>query len=338
MTERLRLVVVGNRGGTNVGESFERAARALGHEVLLVDARRAMEAPRLVRRVSWWLRGRTPPRLVRFEEEVLTLSRAAAPDVVLTTGTAPLRAGAVDTLRARGAVVVNYSTDDPWNPAHRAAWFLEALPRYDLVCSTRRANAPDLAALGCRRVAHVPFGYDPALCFPEPAAAPASDVLYVGGGEGDRVPYLHALATAGLHVALHGTYWDRYPETRRLTRGQAGPELVRRVTAATRIALCLVRRANRDGSCMRTFEIPAVGACALVEDTVEHRDLFGVDGEAALYFDSPAMLVDRARWLLARDDERRRLAARAHALITTGGHTYADRLREVLRLATGARA
>ena len=99
----------------------------------------------------------------------------------------------------------------------------------------------------------------------------------MGGADRDRVPFIAALGAAGFSIALYGDHWDRFPETKPYDRGYADPQTLRQATAAAKIALCLVRRANRDGHVMRSFEIPAIGACMLVEDTEEHREIFGPD-------------------------------------------------------------
>ena len=68
--------------------------------------------------------------------------------------------------------------------------------------------------------------------------------------------------------------------------------------------LCLVRRANRDGQVMRSYEAAAIGSCMLVEDTPEHRELFGPDGEAVVYFETIDDMLRRLQLLLDAPDER----------------------------------
>ena len=82
---------------------------------------------------------------------------------------------------------------------------------------------------------------------------------------------------------------------------------------------------------MRTFEIAATGTCLLAEETEEHHAIFGDEGQAVMYFRTTHEMVTKLRWLLAHDDERRRLARAAHHLIVRGRNTYADRLTEMLR-------
>src|SRR5205814_1201375 len=155
---------------------------------------------------------------------------------------------------------LNYLTDDPWNPAHRTSWFDRCLPRYDWLFSPRLANLDDLRRSGCSQVEYLPFAYCPELHFPESPSeteeeALAADLMFAGGADGDRVPLLAAAIEAGFDVALYGGYWGRYGATRSRARRHLGPQALRHAVAAAKVGLCLVRRANRDGHVMRTFEL-----------------------------------------------------------------------------------
>ena len=333
----MRLLIIGNRGGTNVGECFERAAVSSGVSVRLIEANQAMEAPQWLRRLNWHLRGHRPTRLHPFSDAVRQVCDDLQPHIVLTTGLSPVTGETLARIGSAGVLRVNYLTDDPWSKAHRARWFMKALMQYDFVFSPRRANIGDLKAAGCRVVEYVPFGYDPAIHFVERDAATyssyESDILFVGGADRERIPYCRAIREAGFRLSLYGDYWDRYRETRDAFRGYADVRVLRLATSAAKVCLCLVRRGNRDGHVMRTFEMAAMEGCMLIEDTPEHREIFGADGEAVLYFRSIQNMVDRARWLLQHETERKRLAATAHARITRGHHTYADRLQAMLETA-----
>src|SRR5881409_2830225 len=125
-----RMLIVGNRGGTNVGECFERAANAQGLDVRLIESRHAMDAPVWLRRLNWHLRGHRPTKLGAFSEAVYQQCTVWRPDVLLTTGLAPLHQRALMGIRSLGIVTLNYLTDDPWNGAHYASWFMNALTQY----------------------------------------------------------------------------------------------------------------------------------------------------------------------------------------------------------------
>jgi hypothetical protein len=336
------LVLVGGAGGSNVGESFRQAAKQLGLPCRFCDAREASRAPRWLTSLFWRLAHR-PVRLNRFGSEVLRLASGQRPAWLLSTGLAPLARDVLRRLGEAGVIRINFLTDDPWNPALRAGWFFKALPEYDVVYSPRRSNLADLAAAGCRRVEYLPFGFDPRLWFPVSLEEKelqnyACEVLFVGGADADRAPYVAALCAAGLRVAVYGAYWERYPDARPAARGYASPAELRKATCAAKVSLCLVRRANRDGHVMRSFEMPAMGACMLVEDTGEHRELFGPPDEAVVYFRTIGEMLEQARGLLADEPRRRRLGEAVYRRIVSGANTYRDRLAAVLGAGAGTKA
>ena len=346
----MKLLIVGLSGTTHLGRSFLTAAENLGLQAKLVDTTEAYQAPWLLRQVNWRLRGRYPAQLPRLSQAVVEECLNFQPHCLLVTGLGPVDVLGMEKIASLGIHRFNFLTDDPFNPAHRAPWFLKVLPHYDLVFSPRRANIGDLKNFGCGRVEYLPFGYDTDLFYPDPyphhqalpslalnsptlpdSGLDSADVIFAGAADADRLPYMAALIAAGFQVALYGKYWDRYPQTKSYSLGQANVATLRSAIGAAKVALCLVRRANRDGHCMRSFEVPAIGgACMLTEDTPEHRQLFGPEGEAVLYFSTITEMVSKTHWLLAHDQERQRLAASAHRLVTQGGHSYQDRLKTIL--------
>ena len=145
---------------------------------------------------------------------------------------------------------------------------------------------------------------------------------------------ISALVDEGLSLALFGGYWDRHRKTRPHWRGFVNQDTIWSASAAARICLCLVRRANRDGHVMRSFEAAAIGGCILAEDTVDHRELFGPDDQAVRYFKTVDDMVQQARLLVADAAARRRLSTRLRERMIGGGHTYASRLATMLRLSS----
>jgi spore maturation protein CgeB len=334
-----RLAIVGGFDGTHVGGNLWRAARHLGIDTAKFDVSDAGRGNRVLRAVLWRFGDRRLPGMHRFSKSVIAGSRQSEPEILIATGAAPLTATVLRRLRAMGIVCVNYSTDDPWNPTMCASWHLRALPEYDAIFTTRRANIRSFAHIGCGEVHYLPFGYDEWMfCRCAPAlVGPAPDVLFVGGADRDRVAFMTEFLRTGPHVALVGGYWERFPAMRPHALGQRPPEALCVLTAAAKVNLCLVRRANRDGHVMRSFEIAAVGGCMLAEDTEEHREIFGSDGEAVIYFRTPREAAERAHSLLADPAERARLSAAVRERISRGAHTYRDRLVSILEAATRIR-
>jgi spore maturation protein CgeB len=275
-----------------------------------------------------------------FNRKAIEVAQRFRPQVVLLAKGAWIAPKTLVEIKATtGAILVNYATDDPFNRAVSTPDLVAGIPCYDLYVCTKRAIMEDVKRAGCRNVTYVPFGYEPHLHFPEAPATDAererfrSDVLFIGAADGDRYPILRDVAAIrGLRLHLYGGYWDRDPVLRPFYRGLVFGREYRLALSGTNTAICLVRRANRDGHVMRSFETPACGAFMLAERTEEHLSFF-VEGEEMACFGSNDELVDKIRYYLSHEADRQRIAQAGYEKVTSGKHTYRDRLQEILKKA-----
>lgn len=332
----IKLALVGGFEGTAVAQSLLRSAGAMNIECSVFDVASAYGENRVLQALSWRLRDRKPLNFNQFCVSVVKRCIVESPQVLVTTGSAPLTAGALERLRNRGIVCVNYSTDDPWNPTSQANWHLRALQHYDVVFTPRRSNIEDLLQLGCCDVRYLPFGYDEFLFDSSDSRRIAESppkVLFVGGADRDRIGFMNEFVEDGPTVTLVGGYWPKDRGLRKYALGCKTAAKLATLTTAAAVNLILVRRINRDGHVMRTFEAGAIGGCLAVEDTVEHREIFGAEGEAVRYFRTPSEAAKLCRELIAHPAERMRLSAAVRTRILQGGNTYTDRLRTMLAIA-----
>ena len=340
MTRHLpSVLLIGNGAPGQIGGSFARALGELGHAVHFVDEARAFAPPapylalRAIDRVT-----RRQFEIRRFNRGIVKTARTFRPDVVLVVQGYHVRVETLRTLRDEmHATLVCYSTDDPLVPGQLRQNVFASIPEYDVYASPRRANLAALAAHGCPMPVYVRFAYEPAMHFPERAgggASWASDVVFIGGWDHDRVDWFDPLARDGdVDVRLYGRGWSGTP-LHRHAGGEVFGQSFRFAMAGTKVAPCLVRSSNGDGHSMRSFEIPACGAFMLAERTDEHLELFD-DGVHAAYCATPEELRDKARFYIANESARTRIATAAHQLVSGRGHTYRDRLGELLSFATG---
>lgn len=331
------LLIVGFPEVTHIGYHLMTAASDLGLATDIIDMNAAFSSSRVRRAYNWRFRAHRPPRLKSFSRLVLEKCRTLNPLTLLCTGFAPIQLSDLETIRKKGIKTLNFLTDDPFSLSTKAKWFVAALPGYDHVFTPRKANLEDLEDAGCRGVSYLPFAYNPSVHYPvETPSDPLeleslrSDVLFIGGADEERIPFFTALSRAGLRVALYGGYWERHSETRAAARGSADAETMRKAMACTKVVPCLVRRSNRDGHSMRSYEAPAMRGCVLAEGTEDHRSMFGMNGETAVFFDTPDELTEAAESLVADVSRRDRLAVAAWSRIVEGGNTYTDRLRAML--------
>ena len=217
----------------------------------------------------------------------------------------------------------------------RSEVFLACLKgvRRRLLATTGQLGRP--ASPWLPSVEYLPFGYNPAVHFPEPPATAseherfACDVAFVGGADADRIP-IARVVRAGLKVRcteVIGTATRTYDRIGMVscTTVNSGWQ-----SAAT-VNICLGRKANRDGHAMRSLELPAMGRCLVVEDTAEHRELFGDDGQCVVYYRDVPQLVALVQQLCRNPERAMQSGASVRKRICeTGRHTYADRLAAIM--------
>lgn len=330
-TSYAKLLIVGNPLPFHVGGYFINAAKKLEIDFRVSDIREAA-GPSLLQKIYWRLWDKSYFYQSRFESSVLKTIESFNPTLGLTIGICPLRAAAINKMKQNGVRCVNFLTDDPFNKHHRCEWFLKSLPHFDIVYSPRRSNMSDLGAIGCKDVRYLPFAYDPDVHYPAPECDNKPyDVLFVGGADEDRVPYMRALGEAGLKVLVLGGYWNKYHLPNVEVGGHATIEEIREATAKSKTALILVRKNNRDGHVMRTFEAAAMGTCLVVERTQEHEELLqNVESGSQMFFESKEDLLPTIQRVLESTETQRAIRETVLDAVQRKKNTYVDRLSEIL--------
>ena len=336
---RTRVLLVGNGGFFHIGAFFRRALDKLGYEHQFVDEEGYFKNPgdsfmrKVLSRLTRFLTYK------RFNQALVKVAISFRPHVLLVVKGAYIHPEVLAEIKSESkTILVNYATDDPFNLTSSNRDVVAGIPYYDLYLSTKRSILSDLMGAGARKAVWLPFGYEPAIHFPERPNSPeetarwASDVVFIGGCDRDRVhfftPFLNLI---DIKLKLYGGHWDRYPELRSFWQGFAVGRDYRLALGGSKVAVGLVRRANRDGNVMRTFEIPACGAFLLAERTDEHLELFE-EGKEMVCFSSPEEMVDKIRYYLKHNEERQRITEAGYRRVTTGKHTYHDRLVKILKM------
>lgn len=247
-----------------------------------------------------------------------------------------------ETLRAAKSAdpslkIVAYSLDDMLQSHNQSAYYLQAIPLYDLHVTTKSYNVSELAAAGASQVLFVNNAYSPQVHFPMPVtaedrAAYGGPVGFIGTYERERAEMLVALANAGIPVRVWGGSWPGRLRSAsrhlRIEQKELFGDRYRLALNCFDINLGFLRKINRDRQTTRSVEVPACGAFLLAERTDEHRSLFQEDVEAA-YFSSTAELIAKVKYYLANDSLRKRLASNGFRR-ATGNYTYEAQLQSIL--------
>jgi hypothetical protein len=239
--------------------------------------------------------------------------------------------------------VVSYSDDNMALPHNHSRAYVQGLPYYDCVFTTkaRNAEAGELPALGARRVVVVDKAFDPESHRPILLTAAeerefGADCGFIGTYERERAEAMLYLARNGVAVRVWGNGWEAMTETHPNLRVErravvnSGQNLsFTKTVYATKVNLGFLRKMNFDTQTDRSVEIPACGGFLLAERTDDHRRLF-CEGEEAVFFSGLDELLAKVRHYLAHDDERRRIAAAGRARCLSGGYSHAERVRFML--------
>lgn len=338
----MRILLIAYIQDYQVGTFFHHALTLLGHECAFVDEGNYFKSLgySLFHKIAFHALGRRPLTYWAFNRKIISQARQFSPHIIIAAKGAYTSPQTLQKIKViSGATLINYATDDPFNPVNSTADLVNSIPLYDVYVSTKRAIINDLRLAGSRNVVYVPFGYDPTQHFPETPTSVdessrfTSDVAFVGTADGDRYPIMRKLSKEfGEGFALYGGLWNRDLTMRANHRGMVLGREYRLALGTTKIALGLVRHANRDTITMRSFEIPACGTFMLAERTKEHLEVFDEDKHAA-FFGSDEELLDKVSFYLRHDTERQRIAVAGYQRIITGNHTYKDRVQTILRYA-----
>lgn len=238
--------------------------------------------------------------------------------------------------------IVGYSPDDVMNPSNRSRQFVEHLPFYDVFFTTKLSGVLDLHSLGCRRAERVGDAYHPGVHRPldvPPCEKPilGGPVGFIGDWERERERSIVYVAERGVDVRVWGTNWRHASARSRHLRVEARAlwsNDYARAICSFDINLAFLRKANRDVSTTRSVEIPACGGFMLAERTEEHLALFE-EGKEAEFFGSNEELVEKVRYYLAHDQQRRHIAAAGYQRCLRSGYSNQERLNHMLGIVAG---
>ncbi len=345
-----KLLFVGpNAVGAN-GTSWRNALAQLGYEIRTIDSERSVPYPTaLAACIANKLRGRPPDAVVRrFNDSIIAAAREFRPDMSMYVKASWVSAGTLAETAKYGPNLA-WMNDDMFNPANQTRFFAEAVRRFDCVFTTKSYNVREFQRAGAPLALYVPNSYDPEVHFPvRPAGHElpkfTGDVAFIGTFRPGRADYLARLADrrefqfniwgGGWHKARRADFWHRRRRWRNLLRSIRGPELwaaeMGKAIHANRVVLNLLHRGNRDLQTCRSFEIPACRGLMLADRTEEHRMYFEEDKEA-VYFASFEEMVDKARFYVAHDSARDRIAAAAYERSINSGYRYVDRAQRAMR-------
>jgi len=306
---------------------------AIGHDT---NARLG-ESANLYRRVRSKLGWPTDD--LRENDRLIAIVTAERPEVVVIEGSKVIRVSTLREIRRLGVrKLVYYSPDDVMN-RYNLKWPLRlSFPEWDVFFTTKTFNVSELKAHGVRNPYLIGNAYDPAVHRPMIREEVGEDyqrfdLVFAGACEHERMMSLNALCEAGFSVVVYGGDlggWNKqnlHPSM--LCRPAAFGEAYTKAMHHGKLALCFLRKINRDRITTRSMEITGMGRPMLAEKTEEH-DAHFVDGVEYAGFRNDNELTALAARYLRDEPARVELGSRARQRCLNSGYSTFDRAREMI--------
>lgn len=236
-------------------------------------------------------------------------------------------------------IIVSYSPDNMALRHNQSRQYVECVPLYDHIITNKSYILDDMRRLGAKDVRFVNNSYEKTFHHPrtlsdEDRSRIGGDIGFVGSWEQERCDSIMYLAKHGLNVRIWGggkwlEYKGKYPNLTIENKGLYSEDYSKSFQAF-KISLCFLRKMNFDQQTTRTVEIPACGGLMMAERTDEHRAMFEEDKEA-VYFSSNKELLDKCRYYLSHEEERRQIAAAGLTRCLTSDYSNEGMIRNVIK-------
>lgn len=283
------------------------------------------------------------PIIWEINKDLISAADKNQPDLIFIYRGTCIYSETIKTLKKKGSIVFGYNNDDPFGEDHPSyLWrlFLQAIPFYDHIFVYRRKNIEDYKKMGFDKTSMLRSYYLKDKNYHMgaiPSPEYKCDVVFVGHFEGDgRDEYIKKIIDSGINFRLYGPEWHRskyydYIKSKAGDGGFLNGKKYNLALNSSKIALVFLSKLNNDTYTRRCFEIPAAGTFMLAQYSEDLASMF-IPGIEADYFNNIEESIDKIKYYLAHDEERKRIAANGRSRLLADGHEVVDRAREIIRV------
>jgi glycosyltransferase involved in cell wall biosynthesis len=211
------------------------------------------------------------------------------------------------------------------------------LREYAAFISNSEGGGKILSALGAREVHTLYYGVDPDLFAPIDVPAQDIDLFFYGHGREYRDYWIEAMIEQPARAMPEARFAVRGTQLGDLGRVELLPYLsfskLREYACRSKINLCITRAAHASvfaSSSARPFELASLGAC-IVSNPYLGIETWFEPGRELFIVGTAEEAVDRYRYLLSHDAERRAVGQAARARVLKQ-HTHRHRARELVEI------
>lgn len=258
------------------------------------------------------------------------------PDLVIISKGLHILPESLREIKRKGIPVVNWHSDDFFNPLYLMPYSKESFSLYDMHFSSRPHLFEEYRQLGVKNIEYLEVCVDQNCFYPINTFAGKfqCDVSFIGSWSKNRENLLKNLSTFEVHI--YGSGW--YRSIVRL-KGRSNMRFMNkcvyvedfsRVVSMSKICLNILTVENRDQTNLRCFEIPACKGFQLCNQTPQLQKLFK-EGEDIVLYENEKDLVEKIQYFLQHEYKRFKIAENSYNVVMQN-HTYDHRCKQLISM------
>jgi spore maturation protein CgeB len=224
-----------------------------------------------------------------------------------------IKKSTIRAVSALGTPTVNWFCDDHWRFDNFSRFYA---PAFDWVTTTSEEALPKYARIGYRNVILAQWACN-RYAYRRVSDEKRYDISFVGQPHGNRRELIASLHKAGIDVHCFGYGWPA---------GRVGHDQMIEIFSTSRLNL----NPSNSSTALdipqlkgRVFEVPGCGGFLLTEPAA-HLEHYLEPGRECVVYESRDDLVDKTRYYLAHEEERRAIELAGEARVLRD-HTYDNR-------------
>lgn len=277
--------------------------------------------------------------LLRLNKDIVKKVKTFQPDFVFFYSCFSVFESTYRIIHNLGIMYFTYCNDDPFSSFLNKPWcqkFHKSLPLADWNFVYRPKNIRDYKKHGLDKVSILLPYYLENSNFPINCRRDIP-LGYIGHWEGDgRDDFFNILIQQQIPIKIFGpdiiwkcsSLYQTLRSGNYLLPAQYGKDYNNTLNRF-QVAIVFLSKLNNDTYTRRCFEIPATKTCMLCEYTDDMNRLFP-ENECAVYFRNIEDFVEKAKYLVSKPEECKRIGENAYNRLVIIGGSEVDRCKEVI--------
>lgn len=231
--------------------------------------------------------------------------------------------------------VVNWSSDDVFNPLNSTKYMLDCFDKYDCIFSPREHLREEYLSKGAKSFEVLNWYYRAGLIMSSPKGnqVKSDDISFIGAWSERRENILNSISTHNMKI--RGWGWNKKAQKQFLAKTdcQAGVGMkdMMDIFATSKINVNILTIENRDTTNLRNYEIPAACGFQVSERSDAILQLFDEDKEIVCY-GSNEELMEKCDYYLRNENERQKIAINGYYRIVNSSYSLIDRVKQILKI------